>query len=127
MAVGAVRARSNRVKPFALRWQDGSWSMVQIPAPAEGDDVRLQSVSCFSPNSCVAVGTSAFPSKQLTIAEGWNGSEWTLQKTVDPERYAGLKAVSCAAAAKCTAAGWAGPTSIWEEHGDSTPLAERFG
>ncbi|MGH3421717.1 MAG: hypothetical protein ACRDOD_19245, partial [Streptosporangiaceae bacterium] len=43
----------------------------------------------------------------LTLAEGWNGSKWAVQRTVRPAGTVDsfLNGVSCTSAADCTAAG----------------------
>src|SRR5205807_1477330 len=59
------------------------------------------SVSCTATNACTAVGCCS--ARNGPLIERWDGAAWTIQPAPGP---AGMRAVSCSAAAACTAAGF---------------------
>ena len=76
----------------------------------------LQGVSCTSATACTAVGDYVNrDGTQVTLAERWNGTSWTIQSTPNPTgaQYAGwtatLQGVSCTSATACTAVGTTPP------------------
>jgi hypothetical protein len=69
-------------------------------------------VSCTSTRFCIAVGVGGAPEISLgsTLAEGWNGSRWSIQQTDDPSDQThddALSGVSCTSTSACTAVGTA--------------------
>jgi hypothetical protein len=89
-------------------------------------------VSCLSPTSCFAVGqyVSAFeefgfPAEELTVAESWNGTNWTLQSSPSSpeEKLGGLVSVSCTSSIACMAGGTAHEAN---PEGTSLTLGERY-
>jgi hypothetical protein len=64
-------------------------------------------VSCTSASSCIAVGASnPFTPNAVTLAERWNGTQWTIQAIPNPSQGGGtLNGVSCTSASSCTAVG----------------------
>jgi hypothetical protein len=90
-------------------------------SPAPADDVfhtsmflgpGLASVSCVSARVCVAVGERSLRHRSDTVvAERWNGTAWTVQRTPSPvrERDSSFNAVSCTARLACVAVGEAFP------------------
>lgn len=93
--------------------------------PAHGS---LLGVSCTSPTSCTAVGTTGggyagggSPGK--TLAEHWDGRAWTVQPTVSPPHGGVLAAVTCLSAADCVAVGSAAKSS---KDATTLPLAEHW-
>jgi subtilisin family serine protease len=128
MAVGNYKGSSGPNKTLTESWNGSSWSVVTSPNPGGETYAKLRSVSCLSSSSCLAVGvnyTGFIPSKESTLAESWNGSEWTLQTTPNPEgkSFSPLAAVSCSSPVACTAVGKAHP-----ELGETNmvALAERW-
>ncbi len=87
---------------LAEAWNGRSWSF--LPAAGAGRASQLSAVSCTSPGSCTAVGTSA---RQFPLAEHWNGMTWQVQPVPAPGRigYTQLSAISCTSAAYCLAVG----------------------
>ena len=73
-------------------YRDGRWS-----APSTISSVALTSVSCSSPQSCVAVGAGD--------AVEWMGNGWGQQNTIAPGDT--LREISCPTANTCYAAGFA--------------------
>lgn len=102
----------------------GRWRAEPTPNPAVQRNGNLLGAACSGPTACTAVG-SAFNGAGLTVplAEGWNGTRWTIQPTPVPRgaTYATLTGVSCAAERVCTAAGY-----YYDRAGNIETLAERW-
>ena len=94
---------------MAERWNGASWSVQPVPAPAGAPISFLTGVSCTSAVACTAVGAildSSGNNSLGTVAEQWNGTTWTLQRSStsqSPGYFLG--AVSCTSASACTAVG----------------------
>jgi hypothetical protein len=125
--------KTGSYRPLVERWKGGEWKVVTAPSPsgAKGD-VKLRGVSCLSSSSCYAVGNYASKAsskgvseEEKTLAESWNGSEWTVQSSPNPEGklFSLLGAVSCYSSSACTAVGSARPGSGAE---NTVTLAERY-
>jgi hypothetical protein len=99
------------------------WTIQSTPNPSGATSSGLGGTSCTSSNACTAVGSYKNSSgKEVTLAERWNGTEWTIQATPGaPEgvEYNGLAGVSCSSSEACTAVGHA-------KSGSETTLAERW-
>ncbi|MFZ0667571.1 MAG: hypothetical protein WAM97_17615 [Acidimicrobiales bacterium] len=106
---------------LAESWNGSDWIIEPTPSPAKGGGIGdLESVSCLSAMACTAVGYfdgNSHPDR--TLAEVWNGSDWTLQPSVDPTATSSLSAVSCPVQTVCYAAG-----SYEAKFGPSLPLLE---
>jgi hypothetical protein len=94
---------------LAESWNGSQWRVEPTPTPLGAKTGHLASVSCSSKTKCVAVGYYTSRSKtEATVAESWNGVEWTVQPTPNP---IGPKAsyldggVSCPSTAACIAVG----------------------
>ena len=87
-AVGEYSIRATSKLPLAEAWNGSSWApTTQQPGlPASARTALLSAVWCWSGSSCTAVGTSynAGGGGSLTLAEGWNGTAWTIQTTNNP-------------------------------------------
>lgn len=89
---------------LAERWNGRAWSSESVPRPKS--DATLTGISCRSPHRCVAVGTyytpapSYGPDLARTLAEGWNGSRWSVQT---PSQRTRLSALSCPSTTDCNA------------------------
>ncbi len=83
------------------------WTIQPSPNPEGAPVAELDSVSCTSDGSCMAVGYySPNGTVEQTLAERWDGSSWTILST--PNRPGGadiLSGVSCAAPESCVAVG----------------------
>ncbi len=95
-----------------------NWSVQPTSNTPNLEPTNLSSVSCTATNACEAVGDYFDGGKQLTLAEGWNGTTWSVQPSANPNASNALNAVSCTAATACEAVG-----SIYNGE-DSYPLAE---
>jgi hypothetical protein len=106
---------------LAEGWNGSVWTMLSPPEPAGATQSSLTSVSCAPAAGCVAVGAGTIAGTTIqSIAEGWDGSQWTLEPmpSLDaPE----LNGVSCPAAGDCTAVGSVGTSGDTGE-----PLAEAW-
>src|SRR5436305_2231535 len=68
----------------------GTWSIQPTPNPTTYDPTdhshyrggSLVAVSCPSARTCVAVGNNELSTRAL--AEGWDGSRWSIQRTPNP-------------------------------------------
>ncbi len=111
----AVGSFSDSTGTFTLaeRWDGTSWT-IQSTANPTGAGPFLSRVSCTSSSHCTAVGAydesachSGQPCTELTLAEAWDGTSWTIQPTPNPAgaAYSDLIGVSCTSAAACTAVG----------------------
>ena len=122
-AVGfSVNATSNQT--LAERWNGTTWSIQATPNPAGETRVSLNAVSCPSATACTAIGDyTNSAGTDLTLAERWNGTSWSVQATPNPAGATGssLSAVSCPSATACTAAG-----SYTNSAGTQVTLAESW-
>jgi alpha-tubulin suppressor-like RCC1 family protein/sugar lactone lactonase YvrE len=109
-AAGSYTNSSGAVVTLAERLSGGEWKIQPTPNPSGAKESRLSGVSCTSATSCSAVGlarTGSSSSSDTTLAESWNGTEWKIQPTQNPEGGKGfeLSGVSCASVSSCTAVG----------------------
>jgi hypothetical protein len=110
------------VQTLAEHWDGSNWTVQQTPSPPGATRSFLLGVSCTSATACTAVGffdNSA--GNQLTLAERWDGSNWTVQQTPNPagSTTSQLNEVSCSSATACTAVGSA-TGQIWAEAWNGT-------
>ena len=107
VAVGSS-ATSAGTSALAESWNGTTWSIQHVPMPAGGTHSALDAVSCSSAGACTAVGfyTNNL-GNQVTLAERWNGSAWSVQPTPDPPTATRslLTGVSCSSATSCVAVG----------------------
>lgn len=103
-AVGYYRAGPGGLAvPLAESWNGTAWTIQQVPSPAGGTNIVLDSVSCISLSTCTAVGNYASSGALVGLAERWNGTTWAIQAT--PAGDDTLYGVSCGSATACTAVG----------------------
>jgi uncharacterized membrane protein len=124
IVVGTYRPhRSNaRLQALVERWNGRKWTIQQIPNPAGASNTDFYGVSCTSSSACTAVGSTPSRYGDMTLAERWNGRNWTIQPTPNPPQPgSALQAVSCTSPTACTAVG--GPS---EEDGAGAAFAEHW-
>ena len=95
--------------PLAERWNGAGWRVESTPLPAEARVGFLSAVSCTSPRSCVAVGfLISRVGTGEPLAERWNGTRWSIERTPSPEAAVEtqLVGVSCARQGSCMAVGF---------------------
>ena len=71
---------------YSVGWNGTTWAVHKTPEPAGSTAGNLAGVSCSSPpGTCTAVGSVTNSSGvPVTLAEGWNGTKWTIEKTPVP-------------------------------------------
>ena len=107
LAVGS-RSVSGFSVPVALQWNGSSWSETSLPSEASSS---LDSISCTSAKSCVAVGRYLDGSLHGGgLVTHWNGTGWT-DDTSSFEGGESLVSVSCSgqdqASTRCMATSYA--------------------
>jgi len=99
---------------------EASWVLQTPPAPAGVLASALESLSCTSPASCIAVGQAETTSTNVVFAEFWDGTSWSLGR-IPGVADASLSDVSCVTPADCTAVGRHDQTLLpLAEHWDGT-------
>ena len=96
--------------PMATAWNGVAWHVTSAVNPAGSGGGALDAVSCTAAAACVAVGsyTPEISLAGITLAEGWNGTGWTLQPSPSPvgANSSQLNAVACPSARVCIAVGY---------------------
>ena len=90
-AVGDKTAPGIEVRTLALHFDGTTWSVVPTPNPVGGSDLDLNvltSVVASGPNDATAVGFTLANQTELTMAQHWNGTKWSVVQT--PNRSAAL-------------------------------------
>jgi hypothetical protein len=108
-AVGNYTNSSGTVVTLAERWNGTEWTVQSTPNPSGATESRFESVSCSTSTACSAVGSYKNSSgTQVTLAERWNGTEWTVQSTPNPSgaKESFLRGVSCTSSSACTGVGY---------------------
>jgi hypothetical protein len=104
----------NATLTLAEHWNGTTWVVQPTPSPSGTrnpsgtDESELTGVSCPSATACIAAGDYYNRSgTQVTLAERWNGTTWTLQPTPNPSgaKVSLLTEVSCSSVVACTAVG----------------------
>ena len=103
-----------------------SWSLVDAPQKY----ASLNDVACTSSSACTAVGsynTAQGSFESLSLAERWNGSQWSVQPTPNPTdpsppfAASVLQGVACTSSSSCVAVG-----QFNKSTGETVPLAESW-
>ncbi len=93
---------------LAEQWNGTTWSVATTPNPTGSTFTVLNSVSCVSSVSCIAVGYSEDSThNEYLLAEGWNGATWSIQPTPYSSglTHGLFNGVSCTSGSACTAVG----------------------
>ncbi len=108
VAVGSsYDSNSGTTATLAVKWDGTAWSVQATPGAAGYGVNVLNALFCSSATNCEAVGySSANYPNQVTLAERWNGSSWSIQSTPTPSSFlARLSGISCPSATLCDAVG----------------------
>jgi hypothetical protein len=123
-AVGYYGNSAGTELTFAERWNGTTWSLQTTATPTGATFSALSGVSCTTATACIAVGNYG-PKKgtELTLAEAWNGTVWSVQTTLNPSgaTVGSLTGVSCASSTACEAVG-----SYFNKSGTELTLAEAW-
>jgi hypothetical protein len=120
-AVGFYRIGVTR--PLAVIW-NGALGPVSVSSqptqfPPGAIVALFNAVSCTSTTACTAVGFSEDATGTInTLAERWNGTNWTIQPT--PAGGTALTGVSCTSATACMAVGYSHLGNLAEAWNGST-------
>jgi hypothetical protein len=106
-AAGYYEDSSAVYHPLAERWNGTSWRLQTIKAPGGAGDTGLGAISCRAANACEAAGYFFTRSKEVPLAEAWNGSSWRVQMVPVPTgaRPSAFDGISCPASNACEAVG----------------------
>jgi hypothetical protein len=105
-AVGAYHNSAGELRSLAERWNGTEWTIQSTPLPTGATGTTLYGVSCSTATSCIAVGYYQKTGTYLTLADRWNGTEWTQQTSPNGTGSINmLESVSCTSTTACTAVG----------------------
>lgn len=99
---------SGPVRSLVERWDGHHWTILPTPNPTGAVQVFLSGVSCTSQSACTVSGEQHSASGIVhTLAEGWNGTKWSIQPTPNPTQtdFASLAGVDCTGPSACLAVG----------------------
>jgi len=107
-AVGTSTNSAGLGVTLAERWNGIRWGIQKTPDPAGSLSAALVGVSCTSPRSCTAVGDYFSGGRDRNLAEHWNGTSWSIQRTPNPPGAAesDMSGVSCTSPSACAAVGF---------------------
>jgi hypothetical protein len=110
-AVGGWKNLNDGNKQFTLayRFNGSSWTLQSTPNPSGSIASVFQDVSCATTTSCTAAGSwvSEGGGSNRTLAEYWDGSNWSIQSTPNPSGavFSAFFGTSCRST-RCIAVGW---------------------
>ena len=106
IAVGTSGNGTTVATSLVERWNGTNWTIQQTPGPPGATSSSFYSVSCTSPDACIAVGNFRRSGVTEPLAESWNGTKWALQQVSGPPGAdAEFYGISCISATACTAVG----------------------
>ncbi len=121
-AVGYYGNSAGTQLPLAEAWNGTSWTIQSSPTPTGAAFSQLVAVSCSSTSNCIAVGDyGSKKAADLTLAEVWNGTTWSVESTPNPSgaTTSSLDGVSCTSSTACQAVG-----NYFNKSGTEFTLAE---
>ena len=93
--------------PFAEGWDGTGWSLEPSQDAVGVSNSDLAAISCFDAANCEAVGNSVDEAGNIvTLAEGWNGTNWSIQTMPSPSSASWLDGISCISASRCETVGY---------------------
>jgi hypothetical protein len=113
-AIDESSGNGNPSGTLVEHWDGSAWAIVSSPNPTGADvaGALLQSVSCSSSTSCMAVGYASDNTGAALsdLIEEWNGSSWSILPGAQTgQAFDQLSRVDCVSQANCWAVGNAGP------------------
>lgn len=109
IAVGWFSTASPAVPSTLVEsWNGTEWTVQESPNPSGAKSAELEGVACTSSASCTAVGTEVTSAGvEQTLAEEFNGTEWTVIQTPHPNGSTSnrLEDIACMSTNWCLAAG----------------------
>ncbi len=123
VTVGEYEASSHRLT-LVEHWNGTEWQIQSSPNPGSGTN-QLYAVSCTSEANCMATGSYVNSAgSTVTLAERWNGKEWSVQAPVNPVggKDDQLAGISCTIWARCMATG-----GYETSGGMAEAIAEKYG
>jgi len=122
-AVGGWKNSAYEQFTLAYRFNGVStWTLQSTPNPAGSIASVFQEVSCPTETSCTADGSwvSSGGGSNMTLAESWNGTSWSIQGTPNPSgaAFSAFFGLSCRSTT-CMGVGWSRNSS-----GVDTTLSE---
>jgi subtilisin family serine protease len=107
-AVGLQISKAGTSTPYTQYWNGKTWANQSAAAPEGASASALLADHCISKTSCVAVGSYTTKAGTFSLAEGWNGSSWSIQTTPNPEGASEtvLRGVSCNVITACIGVGY---------------------
>jgi hypothetical protein len=107
-AVGGDFPSSGAQETLVERWNGVEWAIQPSPNPSGSAATVLHGVSCTSATACTAVGDYVSSGVNVTLAERWNGTSWSIMATPNPSgfTFAAMWSVSCTSATVCSAPGY---------------------
>ena len=94
-------------------WDGAAWSIVTTPNPNPSQVNELLGVDCVDTSNCWAVGHTGSPSgnPDLTLAEQWNGTGWSVVPSPSPSASQPniFEGVFCNTTSDCWAVGGPAP------------------
>ncbi len=108
LSPSALTKQGEALDNFANAYGSALWWVQPTPNPTNLKNNYLRGVSCSSSVACTATGYYVNSSGvTLTLAESWNGTEWTIQTIPNPTgaKASSLNSLSCASSLACAAVG----------------------
>jgi hypothetical protein len=106
-AVGGWKNSADEQFTLAYRFNGSTWTLQSTPSASGSTESVLQDVSCATETSCTAAGHSVGGGSTQTLAEKWNGTNWSIQGTSNPSgaTFSAFSGVSCRSTT-CMGVGW---------------------
>jgi len=92
---------------LAERWDGTTWTTQTTANPVSAGDNLLSGVSCASNVACTAVGHDSRGGVSASLAERWDGANWSVEATPSPPAALGstMLTVACPSSTACAATG----------------------
>jgi hypothetical protein len=107
-AVGGDFPSTGGQETLVERWNGVEWTIQASPNPSGSAASVLHGISCTAATACTAVGDWVSSGVNVTLAERWDGTSWSIMTTPNPSgfTFAALWSVACTSATVCIAPGY---------------------